>query len=315
MEDLEGAIACYRLAVASDPRYASAHNNLGAALYGRGDLDEAMRCFRAALAINPDYAKAHYNLGNVLLRKGDAETACACYRKALAGNPCYPEAHDNLGHALLHLGRFTEARAAFVKAREQFPPNHPRRAALARLRRQCDQLIALDARLAAVLRGEGKAGSAAETARLAWLAQQPYRRLYAASARLYGQAFAADAKLAEDRQAGHRYNAAGAAALAGCGQGKDAPKKAVERARLRRQALDWLRAELAAWERQLEQDGAALDVRRRLHWRSDPDLAGVRGQALDDLPEAERIAWQTLWAGVARTIARATTPNASAKRR
>jgi hypothetical protein len=35
------------------------------------------------------------------------------------------------------------------------------------------------------------------------------------------------------------------------------------------------------------------------HWQQDPDLAGVRGkEALAKLPEAERTAWQQLWAEV-----------------
>ena len=47
-----------------------------------------------------------------------------------------------------------------------------------------------------------------------------------------------------------RYNAACTAALAGCGQGVDADKlDAKERARLRQQALDWLRADLKAYRK------------------------------------------------------------------
>jgi hypothetical protein len=53
----------------------------------------------------------------------------------------------------------------------------------------------------------------------------------------------------------HRYNAACAAALAACGQGKDSAKRdAQERARLRRQALDWLREGLEALDLQLKKD-------------------------------------------------------------
>ena len=45
-----------------------------------------------------------------------------------------------------------------------------------------------------------------------------------------------------------------AAALAGCGQGKDAGKLAGdERTRLRNQALGWLKADLEAWRRLLAQ--------------------------------------------------------------
>jgi hypothetical protein len=45
------------------------------------------------------------------------------------------------------------------------------------------------------------------------------------------------------------------------------------------------------------------DLRR---WLEAPDFAGVRGpEALAWLPEAERQAWQKLWADVADTLARA----------
>jgi hypothetical protein len=46
--------------------------------------------------------------------------------------------------------------------------------------------------------------------------------LYAAAARFFDEAFAAQSSLADDLSSQHRYNAACAAALAGCGQGKDA---------------------------------------------------------------------------------------------
>src|SRR5215472_4056243 len=50
----------------------------------------------------------------------------------------------------------------------------------------------------------------------------------------------------DDLQTQDRYNAANAAALAGCGQGEDAAKlNDNERTRLRQQALTWLRADLA----------------------------------------------------------------------
>src|SRR4051795_1891588 len=67
------------------------------------------------------------------------------------------------------------------------------------------------------------------------------KRLHHAAARFYEQAFAADPKLATKRDALHRYYAACAAALCGCGEGKEAVKLSdMERAGLRRQALAWL---------------------------------------------------------------------------
>jgi hypothetical protein len=117
-------------------------------------------------------------------------------------------------------------------------------------------------------------------------------------------------RLAEDLGAGYRYNAACAAARSGCGQGKDADKlDDRERARLRRQALTWLRADLATWRKHLEANETKFRpaVQQTMqHWLSDTDLARVRDPgALPRRPEAERQDWQMLWADVQELFARA----------
>jgi hypothetical protein len=53
-------------------------------------------------------------------------------------------------------------------------------------------------------------------------AYQEHKQLYAAAARFYAEALEAEPRLARDPSNGHHYNAACAATLAGCGQGKDA---------------------------------------------------------------------------------------------
>src|SRR5262249_58594273 len=117
-----------------------------------------------------------------------------------------------------------------------------------------ERLVELDAKLAKVLTGEAKPKDAAEQmelVRLCWGS----KHLTAAAARLSAGAFAVDPKLAEDPRSENRYNAACAAALAGCGTGKDAGQlEDPERARLRRQAVSWLRADLAAWRTLLSND-------------------------------------------------------------
>jgi hypothetical protein len=128
-----------------------------------------------------------------------------------------------------------------------------------------------------------------------------------------------DAMTALENDRSRRYNAACAAALARCGQGLDAHKiDARARGRLRRQSLDWLRADRSVWDRLLENEPDKLRqvvVQTLPHWLEDPDLARVRGpQALAMLPESERRLWQTLWDGVADTLTRAqrkTTPEKS----
>ena len=88
----------------------------------------------------------------------------------------------------------------------------------------------------------------------------------------------------------------------GAGQGEDAGQVDDKgRAELRRQAVAWLRAELAAWAGRLKddpKDGAG--ARRALgYWKSNIDLASLRdAEAVDKLPEDERDACRKLWADV-----------------
>jgi hypothetical protein len=175
--------------------------------------------------------------------------------------------------------------------------------------RNAEILADLDARLPALLEGKEQAKDADERLTLARICQQPHKKLYAASTRWYREAFAVQPASVP----GNRYNAARAAVLAGCGQGRDAADLAEDqRARLRRQALDWLRADLEAFRSLLTKDSEKIrsDIVQRLqHWQADPDLAGVRGsKALDKLPESERAEWQRLWQEVETLRQRAASP-------
>jgi hypothetical protein len=110
----------------------------------------------------------------------------------------------------------------------------------------------------------------------------------------------------------HRYDAACDAALAGCGQGSDAPAAPVAQAELRTQALNWVRADLAMRAGQAtsrnpgDQRMAALLLEA---WLRDSDLAGLRpGPGFIDLPADERAAWDAFWADVRATLDRARKP-------
>ena len=120
-------------------------------------------------------------------------------------------------------------------------------------------------------------------------------------------------ELADDRRAQHRYNAACAAARAACGQGKDdPPPDDAAKARLRRQALDWLHAELEAWRPltlTVEPGSKEAVVKTLKNWKTDPDLAGLRDpEHLAKLPQEEREAFQRLWADVDALLAKAEDP-------
>jgi hypothetical protein len=136
-----------------------------------------------------------------------------------------------------------------------------------------------------------------------------HQQRYATAARWFAAAFAAHPDLLPCPPTGPRYNAARAAVLAGCGQGRDAAGLDERSgAGFRRQALGWLRDELEAQRRLLETEKEPRwSIAGRLRrWLRDPYLAGVRDpDALGRLPEPERQAWQKLWAEVADTLARA----------
>ncbi len=183
--------------------------------------------------------------------------------------------------------------------------------------RQCERQVELDGKLPGFLEGKTTPASHAERIELADICS--FKRLNRAAARFYDEAFAAQPKLADQSGTFHRYNAACAAALAGCGHGKDADKlDGNERSRLRRQAVDWLRADLDAWRRRLDKEPdkfRPIIVEEMQQWLADTDFTGVRGpEALAKLPEAERPAWQELWSGVADTLAQARAEMAPGKK-
>jgi serine/threonine-protein kinase len=155
---------------------------------------------------------------------------------------------------------------------------------------------------------------------------------YLAAARLHADAFTADPTLAENLSAACRaraalgdkqpvgrveelaiacrYPAARCAALAGCGLGEGGAKLgAAERTRWRRQARDWLRADLAVWAETLQRGSrsARTQVRGLLTlWQTDPDLAGLRDPgALERLPADEQQEWRALWEEVSVVLKRA----------
>jgi formylglycine-generating enzyme required for sulfatase activity len=97
-----------------------------------------------------------------------------------------------------------------------------------------------------------------------------------------------------------RYAAACAAALAAAGQGKDIPLDDAAKAKLRRQALDWLKTELTDWSK--VQPPRLFIARSLWRWQQDAALAGIRDQAaLAKLPLEERKTFTQFWAEVAKS--------------
>jgi hypothetical protein len=200
---------------------------------------------------------------------------------------------------LLGQQKLKEAAQALRKA-NQLRPNHPViRDNLLRV----ELFLTLDRKLTACLEGKARPASPREGFLLAQYCGYFLRRPRTALPFCL-EAFKAEPKMANDLKAQYRYHAVRLAARAAAGEGKDAVSLSdEERARWRRQALTWLRADLALCRKQLQSwwPGDAASARRALTaWQRDPALAGLRDRAaLARLPAEERAACASFWVDVA----------------
>jgi tetratricopeptide (TPR) repeat protein len=294
------AIAEYREAIRLNRNSTEAHINLGNVLRDQGQLDEAIAQYREAVRLKRDDAIAHHNLGSALATKRQLDEALLEFREAIRIKKDYAEAHCHLGLALMQKGQYRQAVDELRRGHELGSQRTHWSQPSAQWLRNAERLADLDARLPALIMGKEQAKDTEERLVLARLCQESHKKLYAASTRWYGEAFAAQPALADNLASCNRYNAACAAALAGCGQGQDAADlDEDQRAGLRRQALDWLRADLEAWRQLLVKDAdkarPAL-VKQLQDWQEDPDFTNIRGsEALGRLPETEQTEWKRLW--------------------
>jgi serine/threonine-protein kinase len=330
---LDVAMHHYRQALDIDPDFALAHYGLGVAVmaYGRFDevnarypegdrrltglrdaaMKDAWRNYNAVRNLDPRWALAPNALQPSHQAEARLDQAIGHFREAIRLEPRLGRAHGSMGQVLLARRRFAEAGEALWQGLDLLPPwENEVRANLERQRLRCERLADLQARLDAVLQGEDrpKAGDRLDLAVLCYLGGHN-----ATAACLYAEAFAADPRLVEDLPAGHRFNAACAAALAGFGRGDDASVLGTrERRALREQAQEYLRRDLADWARKLDAGTLEdrLDAQKALTlWRRSPDLSGLRDPAaLDLLPPPERRQCRALWRDYDALLERAEGP-------
>jgi serine/threonine-protein kinase len=263
--------------------------------------------------------------GLLEFREGRLEAAVPLLRASAADLPNRAGPQLVLAMAEFRSGGESEARKTLAAAVRPYnwrgpQASHPTAWVNHVLRREAETLILPN--LPAFMRGEYQPRDNDE--RFALLGACQFEQRYAAAARVYAQAFASDPGLAdlltadciqrslrEDNRLDQaevlngspRYQAARAAALAGCGRGRDAAGLGdAERVRWRRQACEWLRAELAVHKQSLRSGGVKehrLSQRALEMWRVEPDLSPLRGPAwLPDLGEGEREEWSALWQSV-----------------
>jgi arylsulfatase A-like enzyme/Flp pilus assembly protein TadD len=85
-----------RQAIAADPSYAPAHNDLGVLLSRSGRLEEALAELRAANQLDQQSTRYRNSLGVALARGGRLHEAAQAFREALALDPQNQDARDNL---------------------------------------------------------------------------------------------------------------------------------------------------------------------------------------------------------------------------
>ncbi len=96
MGNYDNAVIEYRKAIYLNPNYYTARNNLGVALYKKGDFRAAMKEFKIILGANPKDVQCITNLGALSKKMRHPEMARRFFEEALAIDPAYPEAHYNL---------------------------------------------------------------------------------------------------------------------------------------------------------------------------------------------------------------------------
>ena len=279
----------------------------------------------ASKTAEPDNGYVQFVKGLAEYRLGRVEEAVPLLRAAAQKIPSRPGPRLVLAMAQFRTGSPKEARKTLAAAVatydwKQLPDDTASVWTSHVLRREAEAMILPNLR--SFLQGKHQPQDGDE--RLALLAICQVQGLYGVCAQLYADAFAADPGFAEAATADclrratiakgrhdrievlktePRYLAARCAALAGCGLGEDVPRLSdAERTNWRRQAREWLRADLAAWATTLESDSQAsreLAKEMLTLWLVEPDVARLREPgALINLPTEEREEWTSLWGEV-----------------
>lgn len=292
LNQVQQAADAWNKAIQLDQKFAQAQQNLATVLGGVGKLDEALKLFEASLQADGKNAITHYNYGNLLLNMHDLTGAGQHYRRAIELKEDFAWAHCDLGLTLQAMGNFTEALKHMEHGHKlMIASGDHQQERVAKRIGHCKRLAEFDGRLGKLVAGEETPENTDDCLTAAELAA--IREEHATAVRLYRAARGKQNSSSED---GRLFSAACSAALAGGGEGRGTTKNLgeMERARLRGQAMDWLRAELERVRR------SAGDGKLRC-WGRDPRLAWVRDEAhLLLLPERERAEWRAFWAEVER---------------
>lgn len=119
---MAGSAELLKQAVAMDPEYLEAHNNLGCRLLNLGRIEESIASFQRAIEIDARAPYAHANLAVALLQQQRPAEAEAAARVAIQTDGGIAKTKYVLGMALLGQRKFTlEAAQSLRQSEDEFP--------------------------------------------------------------------------------------------------------------------------------------------------------------------------------------------------
>jgi tetratricopeptide (TPR) repeat protein len=125
------AIAAYRQALAWDPEFPAARNNLGFVLLLEGRIEESLHELREVIGQDPTMAPAYSNLGLAYAIKGWFDAASRALAEAERLDPNNAETQARIGEVCLAGGQLEQARRRFLRALHLQPANVRARQGLA----------------------------------------------------------------------------------------------------------------------------------------------------------------------------------------
>jgi tetratricopeptide (TPR) repeat protein/tRNA A-37 threonylcarbamoyl transferase component Bud32 len=307
--DAAAAIDAVRRIVRLLPTEPGAYTDLGYVLRFAGQTAAAVKATRVVTMFAGGTHSSQLRLAEALLAAGDVAGATSALEEALntGGGECSgcgDRIRWGLADAHERAGLFATAATDLRRLRERHAAGGPRLAesvrSIDRALALVDRLEKLKPELPAFVSGARMPESAEDCLAVASYVANSGRGARASA--LYAAAFEREPSLAEDTALRFRADAADEAAAAGTGAGEGAQLDAAARARLRRLALGWLRADLAACERRLgavpASDPSAVEA-LLAGWMQEPRIAAVRDlEAVAALPADEQVEWNALWRDV-----------------
>lgn len=122
--DAAAAHALFQRSVDARPKYIEGLFNLGLSHMERGELLRAGEAIRTIVEIDPKHGRAWNEMTSILRGLGQFEASLAAARRAVELLPNDAATHNNLGNVLLQTGYLDEARASYERALSIFP-NYP----------------------------------------------------------------------------------------------------------------------------------------------------------------------------------------------